>query len=565
MPNKQISLNGPLARPNHASEINRLFYEIRRCLIEVPSLISSTKAFFLMTLDLFYSNFGNMGPDLEQFYTSILEQHDVDYAAPKKVPDDDILRETDDGSNTPTSFSLRNLKNDFSGLNLGVRPNGGENSTTRINKEYLNRPLKANERLKYIQHGDNEPKLESEPQHLPQEMYPASNLPQHTVEPILEVTPADNLNVTYESMSSTNDSFTSRDGTNTVSPVANETAQIRSPLAPITTSRPESVSPRKSDSFSPTQERLKLGSFNWFEEVENIANETYVSAVPSCNKSDNLSVKSYGSNPVSPREGSHRSNRSRRNSFSKHRPSNHYRHPHDDNNSSNAGDFKRPVRSDSQSGSGGGGSGSHPQSWRNSDRNLDRNESRNGYGKRGDFERDHGNGSGGGQQGSGGRSNAEQPNHANNSFRRNMMRGGSVDSNIKDFHLQKNRYGNRNQDGGGGDNYENFSSYSRKAPHRGTYVNSNKIAQLPPRLLKLQQQQKQQQLQQEQPANNDCDNTKRFNDRHSNRPTANNRSSRQKGFSNSGTAGHGGNNNATSRRGNGNGVSQPNNVPAADQ
>lgn len=49
-----------------------LFFEIRRAIIEIASLSSAIKAFFLMTMDLYYSNFTSLGEDIESLYTKYL-------------------------------------------------------------------------------------------------------------------------------------------------------------------------------------------------------------------------------------------------------------------------------------------------------------------------------------------------------------------------------------------------------------------------------------------------------------------------------------------------------------
>lgn len=163
------------------NEINNLLYEVRRCLIEVPTLTPSTKAFFLMTLDLHHHNFRSISRELDQFYGSILERHDAS-AQLNKPPVGDPNE--DDVSPQPISFNLRNLKKDFSNLQIGGRSNGNgrKDRNTRINREFLNRPLKAHDRLKSFQHVDADDYRQDEPHSLPVTKQPANTLPQLTID-----------------------------------------------------------------------------------------------------------------------------------------------------------------------------------------------------------------------------------------------------------------------------------------------------------------------------------------------------------------------------------------------
>ncbi|XP_070499183.1 uncharacterized protein [Chironomus tepperi] len=55
----QMALNGNLLKNRHKTEIELVLMNIRKCLIEINSLTSKTKAFLLMTLDLHYSSFSD--------------------------------------------------------------------------------------------------------------------------------------------------------------------------------------------------------------------------------------------------------------------------------------------------------------------------------------------------------------------------------------------------------------------------------------------------------------------------------------------------------------------------
>ncbi|CAO1304896.1 unnamed protein product [Diamesa tonsa] len=68
----QIALNGSLFKSLHKAEIEQLLYTIRMVLIEINTLSSKTKAFLIMALDLYYSNFTNVGSALEEMYQTFL-------------------------------------------------------------------------------------------------------------------------------------------------------------------------------------------------------------------------------------------------------------------------------------------------------------------------------------------------------------------------------------------------------------------------------------------------------------------------------------------------------------
>lgn len=467
-------MNGPQARLKHSAEINLLLYEVRRCLIEVPHLSPNIKAFLLMTLDLHYNNYRSISIELDQLYGSIVNQYDMANNTNKMLT-----------NKSEQSFSLRSLKDDFSDLRIERQRSSDENESA-FNQENSNLPIRANDRLMTLRQKD------SNIQQI------CNNVPQLTVRSVSQASSIDN-SPSYETYSNKTDGQDPSSSPISLS-TNNESVPMRSPLVPISTSRSESASSRKSESFSPTQERQKLTSFDWFEEVENVENSFNIHS----NNSDNLSVKSFGSNSIAASENYNRS-------AERHRKNNHYRHPHDHERQT-INDFKERHRKNSQNRSQADG---QLDNWR-SGRNSSRNEFRNDHNKR---ERDYG-----------GHNNSNHVNNRKdfgsreqiNNFRRPIMRGGSVDSNIKEFNNIKNhRFGNRNQDNG--DNYDNFPSYRKNHTHR-TYTNNSKVPQLPPRLQKLQQQQQQKQLQEStQEINSESDNNKRF---------QNNRNNVRKGFPN---------------------------------
>lgn len=74
----QVTLNGGEAKTEHRQEIDDLNYSIRKCLINVGGLSSRAKAYLLMALDLFYTNF-NLGQKLlEKLYGKYLFEPDED-------------------------------------------------------------------------------------------------------------------------------------------------------------------------------------------------------------------------------------------------------------------------------------------------------------------------------------------------------------------------------------------------------------------------------------------------------------------------------------------------------
>ncbi|XP_055621465.1 uncharacterized protein LOC129765314 isoform X2 [Toxorhynchites rutilus septentrionalis] len=68
----QVTLNGEEAKTDHKQEIEDLNYSIRKCLINVGGMSSRTKAYFLMTLDLFHMNFNLDTKLLEKLYGKYL-------------------------------------------------------------------------------------------------------------------------------------------------------------------------------------------------------------------------------------------------------------------------------------------------------------------------------------------------------------------------------------------------------------------------------------------------------------------------------------------------------------
>lgn len=521
----QVTLNGMTARPSHQAEIETLFIDIRKCLIEVPNLSPAAKAFLVMTLDLYYNDFNGMGANLGTFYGKILDEHDNSERTKKlaalastiKAKTTDTATK-DDALNGENSFSLRSLRTDFANLQTSFKPTtgggggNGKGSTdhnTRINKEYLNRPLKANERLKYFQrNADSEPKT-----------HRTSNADEKIRKPHSPIQRGG-------SSQNINQNDSEREVVSSVSKTDAEPTRTPPQTVPDNlqeSAQPDSITSTSSDAPAAQEPPKFESTFNWFEAVENVTNDQFsnnnsFNNSGENNKFDTMSLASYSSNPVSPNERddggatSPRSfrNRSRRNSLNRFR-SEYYKKSNESlnqppefdrvsNRSLGRNNNNRPGNNHLNS------NFSNQQSWRNSGRNSPRN----GYHRRG----------GGGGAGGGGTDFDRDGRDANN-FRRNLSRGGSVDSNIKDFQHgppvgNRNRHDSFNRRNQENDNFEHFHSYNRKSHSRNknTFLNNS---QLPPRLQaqqqKLAQMKLQQQQQQQQQYNNDCDNPKRFNNR----------------------------------------------------
>lgn len=89
----QITLNGGEAKLEHRQEIDDLNYSIRKCLINVSNMLPRTKAYLLMALDLFYTNFNLSSTLLEKLYGKHLFEPDEDTSA--KQPQDKVEKKTE--------------------------------------------------------------------------------------------------------------------------------------------------------------------------------------------------------------------------------------------------------------------------------------------------------------------------------------------------------------------------------------------------------------------------------------------------------------------------------------
>lgn len=97
----QITLNGGEAKLEHKQEIEDLNYSIRKCLINVPGLLPKTKAYLLMSLDLFYTNFNLSSTLLDKLYGKYLFEPDEDTSTKQPV-DRKSKVESKEESSVPT-------------------------------------------------------------------------------------------------------------------------------------------------------------------------------------------------------------------------------------------------------------------------------------------------------------------------------------------------------------------------------------------------------------------------------------------------------------------------------
>lgn len=490
----KITLNGSMVKVNHQIEVEALFNELRKCLIEVPNLSSVTKAFLLMSLDLYYNGFRSLGTNMENFYGNFLDEHDIIERRNRPPSEFDVTKSNDNNldESSNTSYSLRNLAKDFADLKPGARTNGGKEEHRKINREYLNRPLKANERLKYFQNSSNE--------------IPTIKPDDSVKSPRCQSRIGSESNWdTNQSNNTTNNNIENECNDNQNN--ANSETMPNSSGVLITINHQETSSigassPTDAHNFVESTIQPKLETFNWFEAVqqEEINECNPLPNLNNLNSSGHSSSNKYDtSNPTSPQQErispqSSHTNRSRRNSLNRFR-SEFYRQSNEDlrqneKRSTGRNDGKQQQLQNYQQ-----------QSWRNSGRQSPRNDARNGYNKRNDYDRENSN------------NNVGRHNDGGNfGNRRNLVRGGSVDSKVKDFNT-RNRHDSFNRRNQENDNFEHFQSYNRKTYSRNkdNFMNNRS---LPPRL--------QQKLQQQRSDyNNDCDNPKRFNNRNNTNSSVN--------------------------------------------
>lgn len=269
----QISLNGALAKPCHKAEIDALLYEVRKCLIEIPNLEATTKALLLMTLDLYLSNFANVGRNLEKLYSQFLyDLNDDTNDAPTITSASLDNSKSTSNSISNESSSLNVLRNEVS--NLSFRGGSGISSSSlgrvyqpRVNKEYIGRPLKASDRLKFVRK-QNAPEARQETEELAQEklfekhvedMKAAMHQQQQD---LMNNLPSSNV-IGAEPISSAESTPEKRDDTSITPPNSTKSTKERRADKPHFLARPVSVRQRLKVAQQPPEHS------DWYTEVEN--------------------------------------------------------------------------------------------------------------------------------------------------------------------------------------------------------------------------------------------------------------------------------------------------------
>lgn len=108
----QMTLNGGEAKVEHRQEVDDLNYSIRKCLINVSNMLPRTKAYLLMALDLFYTNFNLSSTLLEKLYGKHLFEPDEDTST--KGPDSENKVEKRTESSVPSQPAPQTKSNDSS-------------------------------------------------------------------------------------------------------------------------------------------------------------------------------------------------------------------------------------------------------------------------------------------------------------------------------------------------------------------------------------------------------------------------------------------------------------------
>lgn len=455
-------------------------------MIQVSNLLPVTKTFLLMSLDLYYNDFKSLGHNLENFYGKYLDEHDTNERMQRSQIAADTVSKSKDTSNPEPSnngsFSLRNLAKDFANLKASARTNGGSEENRKINREYLNRPLKASDRLKYFQNSNSSLSVKSSEDNSRSQSRLANEpgsdgSSQHIA--------TNNIDSKQREQSSNDLRQVAAVVCVAVTPPSDDV-----PLSPTTLDAPDTGS-------------SNLETFDWFEAVQreeeydesNSIDELNHSAGSSNsnNRFERLSTISQdGVSSHSPQPG-----RSRRNSLNRFR-SDSYRQSTEDLYVNE----KRSARTD-------GTTQYATQSWRNSGRQSPRRDHRNGYNKRTEYDRERDRDCDRDRERERDRERdvalPSNGRHNDGNFnRRNLVRGGSVDSKTVTSRNRHDSFNRRQQDS---ENFEHFQSYNRKTyPRNKDNFMSNRS--LPPRLQQKLQQQRQD-------YNNDCDNSKRYNNRSS--------------------------------------------------
>lgn len=441
-----------------------------------------------MSLDLYYSDFKSLGHNLEKFYGKYLDEHDTNdrIQRPRIIIDAPKSKDTHTDPSNNGGFNLRNLAKDFANLKTTVhRTNGGPDENRKINPEYLNRPLKASDRLKYFQNSNSSLSVKSSDDNNSRSQSRLANEP---------------------SSDGSGQNIASNNNDNKHRERSSNDAQVETQVICVAVSSTSDDKVSSSEQVSDgtdAADDTKLETFDWFEAVQREEEYDESTSVDELNHSggsgnshrfDRLSVisqdgvSSHSSQP----------SRSRRNSLNRFR-SDSYRQSTEDLYQND----RRSMRNDGKS-----QQNYLSQSWRNSGRQSPRHEQRNGYNKqRADYERDRERERERERERDRDRDRDVAPStngrHNDGNYnRRNLVRGGSVDSKSVGSRNRHDSFNRRQQDS---DNFEHFQSYNRKTYSRNK-DNFMQNRTLPPRLQQKLQQQRQE-------YNNDCDNSKRYNNR----------------------------------------------------
>lgn len=107
-------LNGSLLKTRHKTEIEVFLLHIRRCLIEIDNLSANTKAFLLMILDLYYSNFNYalLENCIEKLYNKYLPDSTNNESKKKEEapPKASVVKAYENGNKTQSAPSTSSKK-----------------------------------------------------------------------------------------------------------------------------------------------------------------------------------------------------------------------------------------------------------------------------------------------------------------------------------------------------------------------------------------------------------------------------------------------------------------------
>jgi hypothetical protein len=110
-----MALNGSLLKTRHKTEIELVLMNVRKCLIEINSLSSKTKAFLIMALDLYYTNFSfkamNLKTNLEKMYQPYVLSEAKSELKTNPIVHKEAKAVKENGKVTPQASTSRNFIN----------------------------------------------------------------------------------------------------------------------------------------------------------------------------------------------------------------------------------------------------------------------------------------------------------------------------------------------------------------------------------------------------------------------------------------------------------------------